>query len=150
VDRVCRSSLISPHFSHHPNNVAVPAAKAIFNAVNFMSDAFPKEVQRFEVPRKELLAHDLTTTPNCVEADLRNHATLDKLRDHLCHVIYVEQVERRIQAFVQFFGALQFWIQLTGSAMEVYDKALLATLFRELSVFSKWRRCASVHLSRAV
>jgi len=90
--------------------------------------AFPKEVQLFDVARKELLAHDLATAPSCVEADLRNHTPLDKLRDDLCHVIYLEQVDRRIHAFVQFFGALQFWIQLAGSSTQVYDKAFLATL----------------------
>ena len=107
---------------------------------------FPKEVQLFDIARKELLAHDLTTAPSCVEADLRDHTALDKLRDDLCHVIYIEQFERRIHAFVQFFGALQFWIQLAVSSTQVYDVAFLATL-DPISGVERFGEIVPLHLS---
>jgi hypothetical protein len=90
--------------------------------------AFPNEVPRFIDARSDLMRADLTAHPASVVGDLRDHPTLDALRFDLCHLIYVEQAASRIHAFVQFFGAVQFWVALATSAPGVNDKALLAVL----------------------
>ena len=93
------------------------------------SIAFPADVPQFAIPREELLAADIAAQPTSVALDLRDHATLDALRDDLCHVIYVETSDEGIQAFVQFFGAVQVWMKL-GSLQTSGDRheGFLATL----------------------
>ena len=46
-----------------------------------------------------------------------------------CHVVYVEHLDDGIHAFVQFFGAIQFWIQLGPSQISCAPpQGSLATL----------------------
>ena len=90
--------------------------------------AFPSEVAGFVEPRKELKNPDLSRPPRCVQSDLREHSALDKLREELCHVIYVEERKGTIHAIVQFFGGLQFWVQLGSEVRRNYEKAMLAVL----------------------
>ena len=107
-----------------------PAIKltALKMAFAIATIAFPKELATFTRPREELRAARLDADPKCVQADLRDHPALDGLRTALSHMIYVEQRDKSIQAFVQFFGALQFWVELSSDSSMSYDKATCATL----------------------
>lgn len=107
-------------------DIRLTALKMAFAAGSI---AFPNEVPLFKKKaREELSQADLTVSPTSVAADLRDHPALDSVRGDLCHVIYIEQAEGCIHAFVQFFGALQFWIGLTSPISDSYSHALLATL----------------------
>jgi len=89
---------------------------------------FPNEVAGFVEPREALTNPDLNHPPRCAQSDLREHSALDKLREELCHVIYVEERERTIHAIVQFFGGVQFWVELGSQVSRNYEKAILAVL----------------------
>lgn len=95
--------------------------------------AFPEEVSTFTLPRKELGAALLDVEPQSVQSDQRDLPALDALRLPLSHVIYVEQKDRSIQAFVQFFGALQFWIELSPGSLRSHGKAILKPVLLEIS-----------------
>jgi len=111
-------------FGFNPE-LKLAALKMAFAAATL---SFPNEVASFATARRELATADLSRSPSCVAGDLRHHSALDRLRDPLCHVIYVEQQARGLQAIVQFFGSLQFWAELTPEVSGTYDKAMMATL----------------------
>lgn len=90
--------------------------------------AFPHEVTNFEVPRRALSFDDADSSPICVAPDFRDHSALDAIRSSLSHVIYIEQQMNRLQAFVQFFGSIQFWVELTTQVDRSYETALVASL----------------------
>ena len=105
--------------------VGLTALKMAFAAATL---AFPDEVPSFEVARHDLANAEEAVKVESVVFDHRTHDSLDASRDPLCHTIYVEEQHGTIHAVVQFFGAFQAYITLSGTATRSYENGFLATL----------------------
>ena len=89
---------------------------------------FPSEVAGFLSARLELQNAGSSTAPAGVAIDLRPHEILDNHREPLNHLVYVEQSDQLLHAFVQFFGSIQLWIELTNATKAKYEMAALGSL----------------------
>jgi len=101
---------------------------ALKMAIAIVSLKCTTEVPDLAKAREELTRADIGVHPSSVAADLRDHPSLDAVRGDLCHVVYVEQVDSLLHAFVQFFGAIQVYVSLTKNASVNRSWAFLGTL----------------------
>lgn len=126
-----------------------PAFAALKMAYALASLEFPKAIPAFASCREALgqALQDTRCEPELSLLDLRQFDNLDALRPALAHLIYVEQNQDIIHAFVQFFGAFQFHVTLMSAASVKLDGAAIATL-DILTGSSNYRRIDSLLLPR--
>jgi len=129
LESMAERRLVDPREFNHDwgfnPDMKLTALKMAFAVANV---AFPEELPGFAQPRAELIGADLSAHPPSVAGDLRDHPSLDALRDPLCHVIYVEQIGECIHAFVQFFGSVQFCVVLKSRASSLQTRGFIGRL----------------------